>query len=152
MIIMKKLTVASLSLSFLLVGCANMNNEGVGTISGGVIGGLIGSQFGSGSGKVAAAAGGALLGAFLGGQIGKSMDKVDRMEMQRALETAPTGRPVTWSNPDTGNRYTVQPTRTYYRERLPCREYTTKAWIDGRTELVRGSACRQPDGSWHVVN
>lgn len=150
---MKKLTVASLSLSFLLVGgCAEMNNEGVGTLSGGVIGGLLGSQFGSGSGKVAAAAGGALIGAFLGGQIGKSMDKVDQMQMQRALETAPTGRPVTWSNPDTGNRYTVQPTRTYYRERLPCREYTTKAWIDGRTQLIRGSACRQPDGSWHVVS
>lgn len=148
---MKKLTVASLSLSFLLVGCTNINNEGIGALSGGVIGGLVGSQFGGGSGKVAAAAGGALLGAVLGGQIGKSMDKVDRMEMQRALETAPTGRSVNWSNPDTGYRYTVQPTRTYYRERLPCREYTTRAWIDGRTQLIRGSACRQPDGSWHVV-
>ena len=148
---MKKLAVAALSMS-LLVGCADMNNEGVGTISGGVIGGLLGSQFGSGSGKVAAAAGGALIGAYLGGQIGKSMDRQDRMEVQRALETAPTGKAVVWSNPDTGNRYTVQPTRTYYRERLPCREYTTKAIIDGRTELLRGSACRQPDGSWHVVN
>jgi surface antigen len=148
---MKKLTVASLSLSFLLGGCATMNNEGVGTISGGVIGGLLGSQFGGGSGKVAAAAGGALVGAFLGGQIGKSMDKLDRMQMQQALETAPTGRSVAWSNPDTGNRYTVQPTRTYYHERLPCREYTTRAWIDGQSEVIRGSACRQPDGSWRVV-
>lgn len=149
--IMKKLIIASLSLSVLLTGCAQMNNEGVGTITGGVVGGLLGSQFGGGSGQVAAAAGGALLGAFLGGQIGKSMDKVDRMEMQRALETAPTGRPVTWSNPDTGYRYTVRPTRTYYQQRLPCREYTTQAWIDGRREVIRGSACRQPDGSWHVV-
>src|SRR5690606_16529949 len=98
-----------------------------------------------------AAAGGALVGAYLGGQIGKSMDKVDRMEMQRALETAPTGRSVNWSNPDSGYRYTVQPTRTYYRERLPCREYVTSAFIDGRSETIRGSACRQPDGSWHVV-
>ncbi|MGL5742758.1 MAG: RT0821/Lpp0805 family surface protein [Legionella sp.] len=148
---MKKLVVASLSL--LLVGCANVTNENVGTISGGVIGGLIGSQFGGGpAAKMAAAAGGALVGAYLGGKIGKYMDKVDRMEMQRALETAPTGRPVSWSNPDTGYRYTVQPTRTYYRERLPCREYTTKAIIDGRTEIIRGSACRQPDGTWHVVH
>lgn len=147
---MKKLAVASLSL--LIVGCTSMNNEGVGTISGGVIGGLIGSQFGGGAGKVAAAAGGAIVGAYLGGQIGKTMDKVDRMEMQRALETAPTGRAVNWSNPDNGNRYTVQPTRTYYRERLPCREYITKAIIDGKTQTLRGSACRQPDGTWHVVN
>ena len=147
---MKKLAIASLSL--LLVGCASMNNEGVGTISGGVIGGLIGSQFGGGTGKVVAAAGGAIVGAYLGGQIGKTMDKVDRMEMQRALETAPTGRAINWSNPDTGNHYTVQPTRTYYRERLPCREYLTKAIIDGRKQTLRGSACRQPDGTWHVVN
>lgn len=101
---------------------------------------------------MAAAAGGAIVGAYLGGQIGKTMDKVDRMEMQRALETAPTGRAVNWSNPDTGYRYSVQPTRTYYRERLPCREYITKAVIDGKTETLRGSACRQPDGTWHVVN
>ncbi|MGL6030503.1 MAG: glycine zipper 2TM domain-containing protein, partial [Legionella sp.] len=104
---MKKLTVASLALSFMVAGCAPINNEGVGTISGGVVGGLLGSQFGGGSGRVMAAAGGALLGAYLGGQIGKSMDKQDRMEMQRALETAPTGRAVVWSNPDNGNRYTV---------------------------------------------
>ena len=149
---MKKLTAASLSLSFLLAGCAPMNNEGVGTISGGVIGGLLGSQFGSGSGKVMAAAGGALLGAYLGGQIGKTMDRQDRLEMQRALETAPTGRAVAWSNPDNGNRYTVQPMRTYYREQQPCREYITKAIIGGKSQQIYGKACRQADGSWRVVN
>lgn len=149
---MKKLIVASLTTSLLLVGCAPINNEGVGTISGGVIGGLLGSQFGGGSGKVMAAAGGALLGAYLGGQIGKTMDKVDRMEMQRALETAPTGRAVVWSNPDNGNRYTVQPTRTYYRDQQPCREYITKALIGGKTQQIYGKACRQADGSWRVVS
>jgi len=149
---MKKLTVASLSLSLFLVGCASMNNEGVGTISGGVIGGLLGSQFGGGAGKVAAAAGGALVGAYLGGQIGKSMDKVDRMEMERALETAPTGRAIVWSNPDTGYRYTVQPVRTYYVQQQPCREYVTKAMIGGKTQQIYGKACRQADGSWRVVS
>jgi len=149
---MKKLTVASLSLSFILVGCAPINNEGVGTITGGVVGGLLGSQFGGGSGKVMAAAGGALLGAYLGGQIGKTMDRQDRLEMQRALETAPTGRAVVWSNPDNGNRYTVQPTRTYYHSQQPCREYITKALIGGKSEQIYGKACRQADGSWRVVN
>lgn len=149
---MKKLTVASLSLSFLLVGCAPMNNEGVGTITGGVVGGLLGSQFGSGSGQVMAAAGGALLGAYLGGQIGKTMDRQDRLEMQRALETAPTGRTIVWSNPDNGNRYMVRPTRTYYHSQQPCREYTTKAIIGGKTQEIYGRACRQGDGSWRVAN
>ncbi|MFI4918515.1 MAG: RT0821/Lpp0805 family surface protein [Legionellales bacterium] len=148
---MKKLIVASLSLS-LIVGCAPMNNEGVGTITGGVVGGLLGSQFGGGSGKVLAVAGGALLGAYLGGQIGKTMDRQDRIELQRALETAPTGRVIIWSNPDNGNRYTVTPTRTYYHAQQPCREYTTQAVIGGKSQQIYGKACRQGDGSWRVVN
>ncbi len=148
----KKLTVTSVCMAFMLVGCAPLNNEGAGTITGGVVGGLLGSQFGGGSGKVMAAAGGALLGAYLGGQIGKTMDRQDRLEMTRALDTAPTGRAVVWSNPDTGYRYTVQPTRTYYHAQQPCREYITKALIGGKTQQIYGQACRQADGSWRVVN
>jgi surface antigen len=149
---MNKLTVVALSFTVLLTGCVPVTNEGVGTISGGVIGGLLGSQFGGGSGKVMAAAGGALVGAYLGGQIGKSMDKVDRMEMEKALETAPTGKAVRWSNPDTGNRYTVKPVRTYYQAQQACREYITQAVIAGKNEQIHGKACRRADGSWHVVN
>lgn len=149
---MKKLTVAILGLSACLTGCAPLTNEGVGTISGGVVGGLLGSQFGGGSGKVLAAGAGALVGAYLGGQIGKYMDKQDRLEMQRALESAPTGRSVAWTNPDSGNRYVVQPTRTYYRASQPCREYTTRALIGGKSQEIYGKACRQGDGSWRVVS
>lgn len=149
---MKKILIASLTGSLLLTGCAPVNNEGVGTVAGGVVGGLLGSQFGGGSGRVAAAAGGALLGAFLGGQIGKTMDRLDRMEMQRALETAPTGRAVVWQNPDSGNRYTVLPTRTYYNNQQPCREYTTRALIGGKSQEIYGKACRQADGSWRVIS
>ncbi|KTC95707.1 glycine zipper 2TM domain-containing protein [Legionella taurinensis] len=149
---MKKLILASVSASLLLSGCAQVNNEGIGTVTGGVVGGLIGSQFGGGSGKVAAAAGGALLGAYLGGNIGRTMDRLDRLEMQRALETAPTGKAVVWQNPDSGNRYTVRPTRTYYSNSQPCREYTTRAIIGGKTQEIYGKACRQADGSWKVVS
>jgi surface antigen len=150
---MKKIIwVSSLSLSVLLASCTQMNNEGAGTVTGGVLGGLIGSQFGGGSGKVAAAAGGALLGSYLGGNIGRTMDRLDRLEMERALETAPTGREIIWQNPDTGNRYTVKPTRTYYANKQPCREYITKAVIGGRTQQIYGKACRQADGAWRVVS
>lgn len=150
---MKLKRVALISVcSLSLVACANVSNEDVGTVTGGVVGGLIGSQFGGGSGKVAAAAGGALLGAFLGGNIGRTMDKVDRMKMQQALETAPSGRAVSWKNPDNGNRYTVTPNKTYYRASQPCREYTTTANIGGKRQQIYGKACRQADGSWRVVN
>lgn len=148
---MKKLTLVSLSCVAMLSACAPLNNEAVGTLAGGAIGGLVGSQFGGGSGKVAAAAGGALLGAYLGGNIGRTMDKVDRMEVQRALETAQTGKTVTWTNPDSGNRYAVKPTRTYYTNQQPCREYTTHAIIGGKSQQIYGKACRQADGAWRVV-
>ena len=147
---MKKIVVASLSLSILLSGCSNVTNEGVGTVTGGVVGGLLGSQFGGGAGKVAAAAGGALLGAYLGGRIGQYMARQDKMEMQRALETAPVGQSVNWKNPDNGNSYSVKPTRTYYNNEQPCREYITHAVIGGKNQQIYGKACRQADGSWRV--
>ncbi|HCA89044.1 MAG TPA: hypothetical protein DEO98_01610 [Legionellales bacterium] len=134
-----------------LSGCANVNNEGIGGVTGGVVGGLLGSQFGGGSGRVAASAGGALLGAFIGSNIGKTMDRLDRLEMQKALETAPVGRSVKWQNPDSGNQYTVKPTRTYYVNQNPCREYITNAIIDGKHERIHGRACRRDDGTWRVV-
>lgn len=149
---MKKYIILPVALSCLLSSCAEVNNEAVGTVTGGVVGGLIGSQFGGGAGKVAAAAGGAFLGAVLGGRIGKYMDRQDRLEMQRALETGPTGKVVAWNNPDNGNRYQVTPTRTYYVSDQPCREYTTRAVIGGKSEQIYGKACRQADGSWKVAN
>ena len=149
---MKKIMVASLSLSVFLGGCTQVTNEGVGTITGGVVGGLLGSQFGGGAGKVAAVAGGAILGAFLGGKIGQYMDRQDKMEMQRALETAPVGESVNWKNPDNGNQYSVKPMRTYYVNEQPCREYITHATIGGKSEKIYGKACRQADGSWKVAN
>ncbi len=59
------------------------------------------------------------------------MDRQDRMEMQRALETAPTGQAISWRNPDNGNQYSIKPTRTYYNNEQPCREYITHAVIGG---------------------
>jgi surface antigen len=139
-------------LSIALTGCSSVNNSDVGTISGGLIGGLVGSQFGGGAGRVAAAAGGALAGAYIGDRIGQYMDRQDKMEMQHALETTKTGNATQWTNPDTGKHYTVKPTKTYYRNKRPCREYVTTVYIDGKKQSVRGRACRDKQGNWRVVN
>jgi surface antigen len=146
-----KLKYASLAVLFAITGCSGVTNEGVGAVAGGVAGGLLGSQIGSGSGQVAAAATGAFFGAVLGGKVGKHMDKEDQQEVERALETAPTGKAVSWRNPDSGNQFRVTPTRTYYKEEQPCREYTTYADIGGKKQQIYGKACRQADGSWRVV-
>lgn len=148
---MKKLLVILFGVSFFMTGCANLSNEEAGSLTGTVVGGLIGSQFGGGSGKVLAVASGAMVGAYIGGNIGRTMDRLDRLEMQKALETAPTGKAVQWKNPDSGNRYSVKPTRTYYHQEQPCREYVTTALIGGKREQIYGKACRQADGSWKIV-
>jgi hypothetical protein len=33
-----------------------------------------------------------------------------------------------------------------------CREYQSQTTIDGRPQPTTGMACRQPDGSWRIVN
>jgi surface antigen len=80
------------------------------------------------------------------------MDDSDRYRAGQALESTPSQQTSSWENPDTGNRYEVTPTRTYYDDTRPCREYTTEAWIDGRRETVRGTACRLDDGTWQASN
>ncbi len=147
---LKKTALSVLVSSLLISGCASMNNEDTGTIAGGVIGGLLGSQFGGGTGRVLAAGAGTLIGAYLGGNIGRSMDKQDQIQMRQALETAKTGRAVNWTNPDSGNRYSVTPTKTYYSKSKPCRDFRTVAYIGGKKEVIHGKACRDDKGRWQV--
>lgn len=138
-------------LSLCLAGCDNMKKQDIGVLTGGAIGGLLGSQFGSGQGQVAAAVAGAVVGGIIGGQIGHSMDKVDRMRMDRVLEKTPTNQTTSWRNPDTRYQYAVTPTETYYVKRHPCRKYVIKAWIDGKRRYIHGKACRI-NGKWRAVN
>lgn len=121
-------------------------------VIGGILGGALGSQVGHGEGRTAATVIGTLLGSAVGGTVGRSMDETDRLKVARSLETVRTGVPSHWRNPDTGNAYTVVPTRTYESAGTPCREYTVDGTIGGRKEKIVGTACRQSDGSWRTVN
>jgi surface antigen len=124
----------------------------LGAMLGGVTGGLIGAQIGKGSRRTAATIGGAVLGVIVGGTIGRSMDQLDQACVGQALEQAPTGQTIAWTNLD-GGHYQVTPYRTW---QVPdgryCREYTTEASIAGRRQQLYGTACRQPDGSWERVS
>ncbi|MGV3572825.1 MAG: glycine zipper 2TM domain-containing protein [Ramlibacter sp.] len=140
----------------LLAGCGTPpppdRNQQAGTAIGAVVGGLLGSQVGRGDGRVAATIIGAIAGGAVGNAIGRSMDETDRIRTAQVLETAPTGAPTRWRNPDSGREYVVVPTRTYGSPQGPCREYTMDVLVGGRTEKAYGTACRQPDGSWRVQN
>ncbi|RFO97381.1 hypothetical protein DIC66_09680 [Rhodoferax lacus] len=136
----------------LLAGCASYQSpqEQSGMVIGGALGGLLGSQVGHGSGRTAAVILGTLAGAAVGGSVGHSMAETDRLKTAHALENVRTGVPTSWRNPDSGNQYTVVPTRTYDEPNGPCREYTVDAVVAGRKDRVYGTACRQTDGSWKV--
>lgn len=139
--------------SISLIGCSNMNNQDVGTITGGLAGGLLGSTVGGGDGRILAIAAGTLAGAYIGGSVGKNMDDTDRMRMNAALNNNSVGQPAYWHNANNGASYRVTPVKnvTVNGNRY-CREYRTVADINGRKQQMYGTACRQPDGSWQAVN
>ena len=142
-----------------LGGCQNWQygeKETAGTVIGGVGGAVLGSQVGHGSTRLVATAAGTLLGAWIGNSVGKSLDRADQQYATQtansALERYPDGQASTWKNPNSGHSGSTTPTRTYQTADGPCREYQTSVVIDGRTQTAYGTACRQPDGSWKVVN
>lgn len=141
----------SMATLLLLTGC-NPSKQDIGTVIGAGSGAFIGSQIGGGTGQLAAVAIGALLGGYIGSSIGQDMDELDKYKTQQVLESSPTGSTVAWNNPDTDVDYSVTPTRTYESNSGPCRDYTTEAVIEGRAEIVHGTACRSDDGSWHATN
>jgi surface antigen len=137
-------------------GEIGMNKTTGGALVGAGVGGLVGSQFGGGAGKGALTALGVLAGAFAGSQVGKSLDSADlayaQRTQQQAFETAPSGRPVAWRNPDSGASGTVVPRPAYPSNGTYCREFQQNITVGGRTQEAYGTACRQPDGSWKVVD
>ena len=144
-----RVIITALIFTVLLAGCQQASQRDAGAVIGGIAGGILGNQVGSGSGRTAAVIAGTLVGAYIGGSIGQQMDDNDHYRAQRTLEMNRTNYPTSWRNPDSGNEYTVTPTRTYSTpSHSPCREYTTEAVIEGRREVVHGTACRRSDGSW----
>jgi surface antigen len=135
-----------------LTGCETTTNAQKGEILGGVLGGVVGSQVGDGTGQTVAIIVGTVAGSMIGRQIGQSMDDVDRMKTAQALNNNRSGQSTTWTNPDTGEQYTVTPTRTYEQSGGPCREFELDATVGGEPgQSVTGTACLQPDGTWKVV-
>ena len=148
-----------LVVALIATGCAGEpyrgDRETMGGLTGAALGGLLGAQFGSGGGRVATTALGVLIGALIGSEVGHSLDEVDRMRANEAIVRAhdtPLGDQVTWNNPESGHYGTVTPTRDGTSESGNyCREYNETVTIGGKTEQAYGVACRQPDGTWRIV-
>ncbi len=152
---------AALSLALLatvsLAGCGpgGISNADGGTIGGAVLGGVVGNQFGKGSGRVLGTVAGAFIGGIVGHDIGRKLDQRDRILAQQAemdaLERGTSGRPIQWRNPDNGRYGEVIPEPPIRRGSQDCRPYLHKVYIDGQAQSMRGTACRNPDGTWSNV-
>lgn len=163
-----KRTVLSLALvaALALSGCAANgeqntwgmgNKQTIGTLGGAALGGIVGSNIGNGKGAIAATIVGSLLGAYAGSSIGSSLDKADMQYYQQAEQraySAPLNQQINWSNPESGNSGTITPVRegTNASTGAYCREYRQTIMVGGQQETAIGRACRNPDGTWTVVN
>ncbi|WP_184472005.1 hypothetical protein [Rhizobium esperanzae] len=95
----------------------------------------------------------AFLTALQGGLVGRSgvtlsdSDKQRALEAEyRALEGAAVGQPMQWTGKDvTGKVVAAAP---YQVGSQNCRQYTHTLTVDGKDTVVRGTACRNADGSW----
>ena len=138
-----------------LAGCQtaqdNPNTVGgaaIGALAGGVLGQVVGGN--TGATLIGAAAGG-----LIGGMIGNSLDQQDQARARaaetQALEYGNPGAPVSWRG-ESGAYGTIVPGPAYARGGSPkCREFTHTIYVDGRPQTARGTACRNPDGTWSPV-
>ena len=146
----------------LLGGCASDPygagpREGSGTAIGALTGAVVGSAFGGGTGeRIGGAIAGAAIGGLIGNRIGASLDEEDRRYAYEAemaaLEQGQVGAPTGWRNPGSGRYGNIVPGPAYVQRGSRCRSYTHTVYIGPRPEVVRGTACRNPDGSWTAVS
>lgn len=147
--------------AFTLAACAGSPDgsgpgprENTGTLLGAGTGALLGAAVaGGGTGdRLAGAAIGGLLGGLVGNRIGAALDEDDKRRayaaQMDALERGRSGVATSWKNPDSGHYGAVVPGPAYASNGRNCRSYTHTIYIGGRPETARGTACRNPDGTW----
>lgn len=142
-----------LMIPILAVACAFAPSCATQEQAGGVAGAGVGAAAGNAitDGSFVGTLLGAVVGAAIGSDIGRQLDDADRREAAYALEEGPTGEPHAWINPDSGRRYSVEPTRTYRGPEGPCRDFVMLTSVDGEPAEIRGTACRAPDGTWRTL-
>ena len=116
------------------------------------VAGLFGPKGGAGKGAVASTIIAAMDGGLVGGAVGKDLDAADRrlaLESEyRALEYTPAGQAIKWQGSRAGHSGEVVAAQPYRVGSQDCRQYMQTVAIDGRSQSARGTACRNPDGSW----
>lgn len=146
---MKKGLAASTFLMLALTGCAS------GGLAGGASALLEPSSYAPApeAGKpVAGIVGGGLIGGDLGQGMGRHAKREALEAEYKALETAMAGQPIAWGNSGSGTGGHVVAAQPYRVGSQNCRQYAQT--IDGgpARRSARGTACRNADGSWTLLN
>lgn len=93
----------------------------------------------------------AMGGGLIGGSIGSGLNEAERrsaLEAEyRALEHTPSGQVVTWRG-DNGRYGEVVAAQPYRVGSQDCRQYKHTVITGSEQKTGRGTACRNPDGSW----
>ena len=109
-----------------------------------------------GGGRIQGRVADTLVGGFVGRGLGRQLDTGDIEQSRTAQQQAymaPLGQPVTWTNPANGHGGTITALRDG-RDAAgrACREYRLTMTIGGESETAYGTACREADGAWAIVN
>jgi surface antigen len=89
----------------------------------------------------------------LGAPVGGSEGWAAADSFQNALEYNRSGTATSWRNPDTGHSGSTVPVRTFQAaDGVYCREFQQTIIVDEQPQQGYGTACRQPDGSWRIVD
>jgi surface antigen len=118
-------------------------------------GGFTAARFASGHGKsrLAATAIGALIGAVVGHRIDGGIARAEEICFSESFEHLPDHETVAWMDPALGAHYSVSLTKTMRAvDGRYCREYTARATLNGQAAGTYGTACRQADGRWELIN
>lgn len=131
-------------------GCQSTSKKDTGTVIGGLLGGIIGYKVDDGG------AGGAIIGALVGGAVGRMigsyMDEADRQKLAETIDETPSGQTVTWHNDNSGHDFEVTPTTDNFAQGdLECRKFEQVVYVDGRREVMEGTACKEPGtNEWDI--
>jgi len=129
-----------------LTGCTTVNQAGS------VVGGYVGVPT-----KNSPPAGRAIIKALGGGLVGSSQAELSGQERGQALEAeykaleyAQVGQPTMWGDLQ-GRHGEVRAATPYRVGSQDCRQYTHTLVLGSQPQVLRGTACRNADGSWTLL-
>lgn len=143
---MKRIVTPLLLACFLIIGFGCQANKAQ---QGATVGGLAGATIGAltfknkGLGAVV----GAGVGVLMGYIVGNEWDKSDEQKLQQSLENNRSGQTTSWTNPDTGERFSATPSRPYMADD---RVYRDVVIVDSEGREIMAKAWRDNDGTWRL--